>query len=214
MPVFTIIGYRSIEMNFLNWWDRRTHVKINCMRNQERCCNKQQQHNEHNVKQRLFDFVAFGFELANTHIDHILSVRIVEVAQEPSFDTVYEIHDRTVHRSFAQQSEVCLHRRCSRIEHADDISILRPAYPEVFLKLIGESLESTNSLRFRTNTQLREDIMQDVPREDRLHHIGTIETVHTVRTDDAFLTVLACVVPDTSVGLPFDMEVAVVAQLP
>ena len=55
--------------------------------------------------------------------------------------------------------------------------------------------------------------MENIPREHRLHHIGTIQTVHTVGADYTLLAILTGVVANACIVLAFDMEITVVAEL-
>ena len=113
---------------------------------------------------------------------------VTEVVDVVSNDRVLSIVKSTLVGTLARTSEISLKSRCASVQDAKSISIISPCISEGLLQLFRLELLEWLALRLAAGTELVELLVSDLPREDTLDDVSSVEAVHAVCPHDTSLS--------------------------
>ena len=124
-------------------------------------------------------------------------VPVAEIVDVVPGDRVDAVVQRAFHRSLAGSGEIRLQSGRPRVQNADFIRVISPRLPECLLERPLELFEWV-SFGLTRDTHLEQLSVRYVSAQHRLHHVGSVQTVHAVDTHVALLFAehLACLVVD------------------
>lgn len=115
-------------------------------------------------------------------------VAITEIIDVISLNSIFSIIQGTLPGSLACPCKICFQCWCSCVQYTNSVSIIGPCLSESLFK---ETLKLFKRVSFglASNVHFPKLFVRNVPAEDTLYNIGSVQAIHAVSAHITYLTI-------------------------